>query len=83
MTTAVELQPLTPRQREVWEWIRDYHARERLAPSLRDVQRAFQFASPNGAVCHVKAIAAKGWLVLRRNTARSILPSLEALSHES
>lgn len=83
MTTAVELQPLTPRQRQVWEWIRDYHARERLAPSLRDVQKHFGFGSPNGARCHVEAIARKGWLDLRRNTARGILPSLESLADVS
>lgn len=81
MTTTVELQPITPRQREIWQWIADYHARERIGPSVRDVAKHFKFASPNGVMAHVHPLVKKGWLESRPNTARSILPTLEALAH--
>lgn len=81
MTTAVELQPLTPRQRAVYDWIVAYHARERIAPSVRDVAKAFRIKSPNGVMAHVRPLVRKGWLENRPNTARAILPTLEALHH--
>jgi repressor LexA len=82
MTTTVEaLQPLTPKQRSIYDWIVAYHARERIGPSVRDVQTHFNFSSPNGAVCHVHALVKKGWLERRPNKARAILPTLEALNH--
>ena len=81
MTTAT-LQPLTDTQRAIYAWVLVRHRLTRLGVTIRDVQRQFQFSSPNGAVTHLKALARKGWLELHANQARSILPTLEALAHE-
>jgi SOS-response transcriptional repressor LexA len=83
MTTAPALQPLTAKQKKVYRWIAAYYRRERIPPSVRDIQAAFEMGSPNGAVCHIKPLVKKGWLEVRPNTARAILPTLEALSHDA
>ena len=81
-TQEVALRPITPRQREIFRWIREYHAHERMGPSVRDVMKQFKIASPNGVVCHIRALVAKGWLQRRPMIARSFIPTLEALNHE-
>jgi len=81
-TTAPQLQPLTPRQREIFDWIVNFHRERRIAPTFREIANAFKFCSPNGAVVHVVPLIRKGWLVRETMTARSILPTLEALAHE-
>jgi SOS-response transcriptional repressor LexA len=83
MTTAPALQPLTAKQKKVYRWIADYFQRERIPPSVREIQAAFDLGSPNGAVCHITPLMRKGWLVRKPNTARSILPTLEALAHDA
>jgi SOS-response transcriptional repressor LexA len=83
MTTAPALQPLTAKQKKVYRWIAAYYLRERIPPSVREIQAAFDLGSPNGAVCHIKPLVKKGWLEVRPNTARAILPTLEALSHDA
>jgi SOS-response transcriptional repressor LexA len=83
MTTAPALQPLTAKQKKIYRWIAAYYRRERIPPSVRDIQAAFEMGSPNGAVCHIKPLVKKGWLEVRPNTARAILPTLEALSHDA
>jgi SOS-response transcriptional repressor LexA len=82
-TTAPALQPLTAKQKKVYRWIAAFYRRERIPPSVREIQAAFDLGSPNGAVCHIKPLVKKGWLEARPNTARSILPTLEALAHEA
>jgi len=77
--TIATLIPLTPRQREVWRWIRDFHARERIGCSVRDVMVAFNFHSPNGAYCHLKPLRRKGWVEWRPDRANSIIPTLDSL----
>jgi SOS-response transcriptional repressor LexA len=47
------------------------------------LQAAFGILSPNGVVCHITPLMRKGWLIRKPNTARAILPTLEALSHEA
>jgi len=81
MTTTAALQPLTPKQRQVFDWIVDFYKRERIPPTIREVQAAFKALSPNGVVCHIAPLARKGWLQRRPNCARAILPTLEALAN--
>ena len=77
--TTTTLRPLTPRQREVWRWIRDYHARERIGCSVRDVMAAFGTTNPNGAYCHLVPLRQKGWVEWRKDRANSIIPTLDSL----
>jgi repressor LexA len=81
MTTTAALQPLTPKQREVFDWIVAFYERERIPPTIRELQAAFGILSPNGVVCHITPLMKKGWLIRKPNTARAILPTLEALAN--
>jgi repressor LexA len=81
--TTTELQPLTAKQREVFDWIVAFYKRERIPPTIRELQAGFGILSPNGVVCHITPLMRKGWLIRKPNTARAILPTLEALSHEA
>jgi len=83
MTAQTELRPLTAKQRAVYRFIAAHYRDTRIPPTVRDIQRHTGVASPNGVVCHLRALRAKGWVEWRSMTARSILPTLEAISHEA
>jgi repressor LexA len=51
---------LTPRQKEILEFVRHHHASEGFWPSIRDVQRHFQFKSTNAVIGHLRALERKG-----------------------
>lgn len=61
----------TPRQAAVLSFIRERHAADGYAPTVREIGRHFGIASPNGVVCHLKALEKKG---LIRRTSRGALP---------
>jgi len=77
--TTTTLLPLTKRQRAVWLWIRDHHARERIGCNVREVMSAFGFTSPNGAYCHLVPLRHKGWVQWDDHKANSIIPTLDSL----
>ena len=54
--------PLTATQRAVWEFVAGRLADSGRAPTLREIGVAFDIKSPNGVMCHVNALASKGWL---------------------
>ena len=53
---------LTEKQQAVLDFIRTFQETNALPPSTRDLQRHFGFGSQNAAVCHLRALAAKGQL---------------------
>jgi repressor LexA len=70
MTTDADPKPLTPRQAEVLEFIRANMAY--YSPTVRQIAQQFNIRSPNGVVCHLKALEKKGLITIRRNVARGI-----------
>lgn len=66
---AATLSSLTPRQREILDFIRDWIEQFGYAPSVRDIGRHFGIRSPNGVRGHLKALEAKG--VIERDPRRS------------
>lgn len=62
----------TPAQLRVLRFVRDHLVREGYPPSVREIQRAFGFASPNAAAKHLHALAAQGLIELPARTARGI-----------
>lgn len=42
-------------------------------PTIREIGTAFGFSSPNGVVCHLKALHKKGLIVRVANKSRSVL----------
>lgn len=71
-TTTTTHRPLTPRQRAVFAWIARHLADAGYAPTIREGQAAFSMRSPNGFVCHVRALAARGLVTWDERTPRSL-----------
>ncbi|HEX3149137.1 MAG TPA: transcriptional repressor LexA [Gemmataceae bacterium] len=51
---------VTKRQHEILDYIRDKIENRGFPPSIREIGEAFQIASPNGVMCHLKALEKKG-----------------------
>lgn len=64
--------PLTPKQKEVLEFIRGRVAGGSLPPTLREIGGHFGFASTGTVRGHLNALARKGYLTLTRQKARAI-----------
>lgn len=63
---------LTLRQREIYEFIRDKIMSRGYGPTVREIGLAFQIQSPNGVMCHLKALVKKGLIDRQANSARAI-----------
>lgn len=63
---------LTPRQLEILAFIRSALESEGRPPTRAEVCQAFGFRSPNAAESHLRALAAKGAIVLEDGRARGI-----------
>ncbi len=68
-------EPLTDRQRDVLEYINSHHRQHGVAPSLREIQAHFGFASPFAVQRHVDALTEKGALRRLDGKARGLLPT--------
>ncbi len=64
--------PLTPRQREILDFIRNTLENLGAPPTRAEIANAFGFASHNAAEEHLKALARKGIIVLEPGSARGI-----------
>ena len=53
---------LTDRQRRVYELIRDLILNRGYGPTVREIGEAFGIKSPNGVMCHLRALERKGWI---------------------
>ena len=60
---------LTPRQREVLDWIRAFVARKGYGPSIREAMEGLYVVSPNAVVRWFKVLERKGYI--RRDAGRS------------
>jgi repressor LexA len=63
---------LTDRQRQIYDFIR--HNIEALGypPTVRDIGKEFKIKSPNGVMCHLKALEKKGLILREGFSARAI-----------
>lgn len=66
------LSDLTPRQREVFDFILDKITNRGYGPTVREIGDEFQISSPNGVMCHLKALQKKGLITREPNLSRSI-----------
>jgi repressor LexA len=53
---------LTANQRRIFEYIQGYIAENGYPPAIRDIGKAFDIASPNGVMCHLRALQKKGYI---------------------
>lgn len=67
-----DLEALTPRQREIYEFIRDKIQGRGYGPTVREIGTRFEIKSPNGVMCHLKALQKKGLIQREPNMSRAI-----------
>jgi repressor LexA len=53
-------------------WIAKYVEKNGYQPSIREIGSRFRIVSPNGVVCHLKALEKKGYIRMNKQTARAI-----------
>jgi repressor LexA len=63
---------LTQRQREIYDFIRDKIEMRGYGPTVREIGEGFGIKSPNGVMCHLKALEKKGLIVREEHSARAI-----------
>ncbi|MCC2866502.1 transcriptional repressor LexA [Candidatus Accumulibacter phosphatis] len=71
-TAMLKVSPLTPRQREILDFIRDTLENLGAPPTRAEIAHAFGFASHNAAEEHLRALAKKGIIMLESGSARGI-----------
>jgi repressor LexA len=54
--------PLTPKQQAILVFIRQHIQEKGYPPAIRDIGEAFGISSPNGVMCHLKALQKKGYI---------------------
>jgi repressor LexA len=64
--------PLTEKQRQIFEFIAQKIETRGYPPSIREIGVAFDIKSPNGVMCHLKALQKKGMVKRVDNQARAI-----------
>ncbi len=70
---------LTDRQQAVYEFIRDCIRSRGYGPTVREIGKHFDINSPNGVVCHLKALEKKGLISREQNLSRAIQLTAEPL----
>ncbi|MCI0379509.1 MAG: transcriptional repressor LexA [Gemmataceae bacterium] len=63
---------LTERQREVYDFIREKIESRGYGPTVREIGDGFDIRSPNGVMCHLKALEKKGLIKREEHSARAI-----------
>lgn len=63
---------LTKRQREIYEFIRAKIQGRGYGPTVREIGLQFDIKSPNGVMCHLKALQKKGLIHREPNMSRAI-----------
>ena len=63
---------LTKRQREIYEFLRDKIINRGYGPTVREIGLQFNIRSPNGVMCHLKALERKGLISREQNMSRAI-----------
>lgn len=72
------LERLTKRQRDVYEFIREKIRARGYGPTVREIGTRFEISSPNGVMCHLKALEKKGLISREPNMSRAIMLSTDA-----
>ena len=67
-----DLDALTSRQREIYQFIRSKIQGRGYGPTVREIGNQFEIKSPNGVMCHLKALQKKGLIHREPNMSRAI-----------
>jgi repressor LexA len=77
MSPAALLAQLTTRQAAVFEFIKERVQSRGYGPTVREIGEHFQISSPNGVMCHLRALERKGLLRRVRKHDRAIARAIE------
>lgn len=73
MGKSAEKKPsLTRRQREIYEFLKDKIITRGYGPTVREIGSQFGIRSPNGVMCHLKALEKKGLISRESHMSRAI-----------
>ena len=67
-----DLLTLTPRQKEIYNFIKGKIQGRGYGPTVREIGNEFGIKSPNGVMCHLKALQKKGLIHREANMSRAI-----------
>jgi repressor LexA len=67
-----ETTPLTSKQQKIYNFITHRIDERGYPPTIRDIGKEFDIKSPNGVMCHLKALEKKGFIIRDGNSARAI-----------
>jgi len=67
-----DLEALTQRQREIYHFIREKIQGRGYGPTVREIGQQFGIKSPDGVMCHLKALQKKGLIHREANMSRAI-----------
>jgi repressor LexA len=76
------LDSLTSRQREVYDFIREKIRTRGYGPTVREIGTNFKISSPNGVMCHLKALEKKGLINREPNMSRAIMLATESFDSQ-
>jgi len=76
------LEQLTERQKDVYEFVRDKIRNRGYGPTVREIGDYFQISSPNGVMCHLKALEKKGLITREPNMSRAIQLAAEPIEEK-
>ena len=74
----MSIDQLTRRQKEVLTLIREKIEGRGYGPTVREIGENFDISSPNGVMCHLKALEKKGLITREPNMSRAIQLTEEA-----
>jgi repressor LexA len=63
---------LTPRQRAIYDFIKQKILGRGYGPTVREIGAGFKIRSPNGVMCHLKALEKKGLITRESHMSRAI-----------
>lgn len=67
------MKPLTPREKEVYLFIKDYHEKHGYSPSLREIGKGVYMGSTRSVSIHLSNLIAKGYIEYTPRISRSIV----------
>ncbi len=72
MISSSKKPALTARQREIYDFLKDKIVNRGYGPTVREIGAKFGIRSPNGVMCHLKALERKGLITREPHMSRAI-----------
>jgi repressor LexA len=77
------LESMTEKQQAVYHFIREKIRSRGYGPTVREIGAEFNISSPNGVVCHLRALEKKGLITREPNMSRAIQLAAEPIDDRS